>query len=62
VLDLTRDPAIERRCVEGFDARNTVPAFQQRFPGLFRGVANRGQKTNAGDYDSAGNNRSPLTS
>jgi hypothetical protein len=60
MLDLTRDLAVKRRRVEGFNARNAVAAFQQRFPGLLRGVANRGQETDTGDYNSAGNNRSPL--
>jgi hypothetical protein len=61
VLDLAGDLAVKRRRVEGLDARNTVAAFEQRLPGVLRGIADRGQQTDAGDYDSAGNNRSPLT-
>jgi hypothetical protein len=61
VFDLARDPAVKRRRIEGFDARDAIAAFEQRLPGVLRGVANRGQKTDAGDYNSAGNNRSPLT-
>ena len=60
MLDLARDPAVERRRIEGLDARDAVAAFEQRLPGVLRGVANRGQETDTGDYDSAGNNRSPL--
>jgi hypothetical protein len=60
VLDLACDPAVEQRGIEGFNARNAVAAFEQGFPRLLRGVANRGQQTDAGDYNSAGNNRSPL--
>jgi hypothetical protein len=61
MLDLARDLAVERRRIEGFNARNAIAALEQRLPGLLRGVANRGQQTDAGDYYSAGNNRSPLT-
>jgi hypothetical protein len=60
MLDLAGDPAVEQRRVERFDAGNAAAALKQRFPGLLRGVANRGQKTDAGDYNSAGNNDSPL--
>jgi hypothetical protein len=60
VFDLAGDLAIELRRIEGFDARDAVTALEQRFPGLLRGVANRGQETDTGDYNSAGNNRSPL--
>jgi hypothetical protein len=61
VFDLARDPAVEERRIEGFNARDAVAAFEQGLPGLLRGVANRGQKADTGDYNSAGNNRSPLT-
>jgi len=60
MFDLARDLAVERRRIEGFNARDAVAAFEQGFPDLFRGVANRGQETDTGDYNSAGNNRSPL--
>jgi hypothetical protein len=60
VLDLAGHPAVEQRRIERFNARDAVAAFKQGFPGLLRGVANRGQKADAGDYNSAGNNRSPL--
>jgi hypothetical protein len=60
MLDLAGDLAVERRRIEGLDARYTVAAFEQGLPCMLRGVTNRGQKTDAGDYNSAGNNRSPL--
>jgi hypothetical protein len=60
MFDLTRDLAVKRRRVEGFNARDAVAAFEQGLPGLFRGVANCGQETDTGNYNSAGNNRSPL--
>ena len=56
MLDLAGDLAVEQRRIEGFNAGNAAAALQQRFPGLLRGIANRGQQTDAGDYDSAGNN------
>ncbi len=59
VLDLTRNLAIEQGGIESFNAGNAAADFKQRLPGLFRGVADRGQKTYARNYDSAGNNRSP---
>jgi hypothetical protein len=59
MLDLAGDLAVERRRIEGLNARNAIAAFEQRLPCLLRGVANGGQQTDAGDYDSAGNNRSP---
>jgi len=61
MLDLARDLAVKQRGIEGFNARNAIAALEQGLPGLLRGVANRGQQTDAGDYYSAGNNRSPLT-
>jgi hypothetical protein len=60
VFDFARYPAVKCRRVEGFNARDAVAAFKQGFPSLLRGVANRGQETDTGDYNSAGNNRSPL--
>ena len=60
MFDFAGDTAVEMRRVEGFDGGNAGAALEQRFPGLLRGVANRGQETNAGDYNSAGNNDSPL--
>jgi len=60
MLDLTSDLAVKPRRIEGLDARDAVAAFEQSFPGMFRGVANRGQQTDTGDYNSAGNNRSPV--
>ena len=56
MLDLTRDAAIELRRVERLDSGNAVAHFKQRLPGLFGGVSDGGQQTNAGDYNSAGNN------
>jgi hypothetical protein len=60
MLDLARDLAVKQRRIEGFNARDTVAAFEQGLPGPLRGVANRAQQTDTGDYNSAGNNRSPL--
>jgi hypothetical protein len=60
MFDLAGNLAVECRRVEGFNTRNTAAALEQRLPGLFRGVADRGQETNAGNYNSAGNNDSPL--
>ena len=59
MFDFTRDAAVECRCIERLDTRDPVAALQQRFPGLLRGVANRGQETDSSDYNSAGNNASP---
>jgi hypothetical protein len=42
VFDLARDPAVEERRIEGFNARDAVAAFEQGLPGLLRGIANRG--------------------
>ena len=56
VLDLARDAAIEQRRIERFDNGNAVPALKQRLPGLFGVVSNGREQTDAGDYDSAGNN------
>jgi hypothetical protein len=61
MLDLARDSAVKRRRIEGFDMRDTAAAFEQGLPGLLCGVADRAQKADTGDYNSAGNNRSPLT-
>jgi hypothetical protein len=61
VFDLAGDPAVEQRRIEGFNPRDAVAAFEQGLPGLLRGVANRGQKADTGNYNSAGNNGSPLT-
>src|SRR5579863_1338260 len=61
MLDLTRDLTVKCRRIEGFNARDAVAAFEQSLPGLLRGVADCTQQTNTGDYNSAGNNRSPLT-
>ena len=55
-LDLAGNPAIEQRRVEGFDLGDAAAALQQGLPGFCGGVADRGQQTDAGDYDSAGNN------
>ena len=60
MFDLAGNLAVECRRIEGFDTRDTAAALKQCLPGLFRGVADRGQETNAGDYNSAGNNGSPL--
>jgi hypothetical protein len=60
VLDFARDPAVKLRGVEGLNARDAVAAIEQGFPSLLRGVANRGQEADTGDYNSAGNNCSPL--
>jgi len=49
VLDLARDPAIECRGIERFDARDAITAIEQGFPRLLRGVADRSQQTNTGD-------------
>jgi hypothetical protein len=57
MLDLAGDPAIERRGIERFDARDAVPALRQRLPGLLSRVADCGQQADSGDYYSAGNNR-----
>jgi hypothetical protein len=59
MLDFAGDPAVERRGVKRLNARDAVAAFEQGLPGLLRGIADRGEKTCAGDYNSAGNNRSP---
>jgi hypothetical protein len=40
--------------------RDTAAGFEQGLPRLLRGVANRGEHPNPGNYDSAGNKRSPL--
>jgi hypothetical protein len=61
VLDLARDLAVKRGGIERFNARDTVAAFEQSLPGLLCGVADCAQQTDTGDYNSAGNNRSPLT-
>jgi hypothetical protein len=61
MFDFAGNLAVEQGRIEGFDARDTTTALEQRLPGLFRGVAHRGQQTDAGDYNSAGYNDSPLT-
>jgi hypothetical protein len=60
MLDLARDLTVKRRRIEGFDPRDPVAAFEQGLPVLLCGVANRAQQTDTGNYNSAGNNRSPL--
>ena len=55
-LDLAGYLRIKRGWVERRDAGNTVLAFEQRLPGGFGGVPDRGQQAYAGNYNSAGNN------
>jgi hypothetical protein len=57
MLDFTGDLAVEQRRIEGFNAGNAAAGFQQRLPRLCRGIANGGNKTDARNYDSAGNKR-----
>jgi hypothetical protein len=59
MLDLAGDAAIESRRIEGFNARDATATFEQRFPRLLGGIADRGEQPDAGNYDSAGNRWSP---
>jgi len=56
VLDLARDAAVELRSVERFNGGDAAAALQQRVPCLLGGIADGGQETDSGDYDSTGNN------
>jgi hypothetical protein len=55
MFDFTRDLAVKRSSVEGFNAGNTAAAFQQGLPRVCRGIADGGNEADARDYDSAGN-------
>jgi len=48
VLDLARDAAVELRSVERFNGGDAAAALG--------GIADGGQETDSGDYDSTGNN------
>ena len=55
-LNLAGNLRIKRSRVERRNAGNAVLTLEQRLPCSFRGVADRGQQTDAGNYNSAGNN------
>jgi hypothetical protein len=57
VLDLARDLGVEQRRIEGFDARDAAAAGEKGLPGLLGGITDSGQKTDARNYDSAGNKK-----
>jgi hypothetical protein len=57
MFDFARDLAIKQRRIEGFNAGNAAAGLQQRLPRFCRGIANGGDKTDARNYDSAGNKR-----
>jgi hypothetical protein len=57
ILDLAGNLGVEKRGIESLDAGNATADLKQRLPGFYSGVADRGQKTYARDYDSAGNKR-----
>jgi hypothetical protein len=56
-LNLAGNLRIECGRVERCDTGNAVLTFEQRLPRGFGGVADRSQQTDAGNYNSAGNNR-----
>jgi hypothetical protein len=55
-LDLAGNLRIKRGRIERCDSGNTVLTLEERLPRGFCGVADRGQQTYAGNYNSAGNN------
>jgi hypothetical protein len=59
MLDFAGDLAVEGRGIERLDARDAIAAGNERLPCFFCSVANRGQQTDTGDYNSAGNSDSP---
>jgi hypothetical protein len=57
IFDLTRNLGVEQGRIKGLNAGNATADLKQSLPGLNGGIADRGQKTYACDYDSAGNKR-----
>ncbi len=60
MLDFTRDLAVELCRIERFNPGDAAAGFEQGLPGGSSSIANRTEQTDAGDYDSAGNNRLSL--